>query len=88
MAPVRNCRPGCGACCIAPSISTPIPGHPQGKPADDACANLTDDCRCALWGTPTRPAFCAGLRRSAEMCGENRPQAMAWLSALERATRP
>ncbi|MDP3170542.1 MAG: YkgJ family cysteine cluster protein, partial [Polaromonas sp.] len=23
-----NCRPGCGACCIAPSISSPIPGMP------------------------------------------------------------
>ncbi len=22
------CRPGCGACCIAPSISSSIPGHP------------------------------------------------------------
>jgi Fe-S-cluster containining protein len=28
-----NCRLGCGACCIAPSISSPIPGMPQGKPA-------------------------------------------------------
>ena len=28
-----NCREGCGACCIAPSISSPIPGMPHGKPA-------------------------------------------------------
>lgn len=26
-----ECRPGCGACCIAPSISSPIPGMPEGK---------------------------------------------------------
>ena len=26
------CRPGCGACCIAPSITSPIPGMPDGKP--------------------------------------------------------
>ncbi|MDW3636530.1 YkgJ family cysteine cluster protein, partial [Vibrio sp. Vb0667] len=23
-----DCRLGCGACCIAPSISSPIPGMP------------------------------------------------------------
>ncbi|MCF5019628.1 YkgJ family cysteine cluster protein, partial [Pseudomonas lactis] len=28
-----KCREGCGACCIAPSISSPLPGMPQGKPA-------------------------------------------------------
>jgi len=26
-----DCRSGCGACCIAPSISSPIPGMPNGK---------------------------------------------------------
>jgi Fe-S-cluster containining protein len=26
-----DCRAGCGACCIAPSISSPIPGMPDGK---------------------------------------------------------
>ena len=30
-----ECRTDCGACCIAPSISSPIPGMPQGKPAGD-----------------------------------------------------
>ena len=29
-----DCRPGCGACCIAPSINTPLPGMPHGKPAE------------------------------------------------------
>ena len=43
-----DCRPGCGACCIAPSISTPMPGHPRGKAAGVACVNLTADLRCAL----------------------------------------
>ncbi|MDD8045446.1 MAG: YkgJ family cysteine cluster protein, partial [Verrucomicrobiota bacterium] len=28
-----ECRPGCGACCTVVSISSPIPGMPQGKPA-------------------------------------------------------
>lgn len=26
------CRPDCGACCTAPSITSPIPGMPDGKP--------------------------------------------------------
>jgi hypothetical protein len=31
--PGHACRPGCGACCIAPSITSPIPGMPDGKPS-------------------------------------------------------
>ncbi|MDR8085529.1 YkgJ family cysteine cluster protein, partial [Acinetobacter baumannii] len=27
-----QCRPHCGACCTAPSITSPIPGMPNGKP--------------------------------------------------------
>ncbi|WP_313951703.1 YkgJ family cysteine cluster protein [Accumulibacter sp.] len=65
-----------------------MPGHPSGKAAGEPCANLTVDLRCALWGRAGRPAFCAGLQPSEEMCGENREQAIAWLSALDRATRP
>ncbi|MBL8394450.1 MAG: YkgJ family cysteine cluster protein [Candidatus Accumulibacter sp.] len=85
---MRDCRPGCGACCIAPSISSAMPGHPQGKPADERCTNLTDDQRCRLWGHVERPAFCAGLQPSDEMCGQDEAHAIAWLSALEQATRP
>ncbi len=83
-----DCRPGCGACCIAPSISSPIPGMPQGKPAGVRCVQLTDDHRCAIFGSPTRPACCAGLVPSGEMCGDSPAHAIAWLAALETATRP
>lgn len=83
-----SCRPACAACCIAPSITTPLPGHPHGKPAGVACANLTVELRCGLWKRPERPAFCGGLQPSAEMCGERREHAMTWLGALEQATRP
>jgi hypothetical protein len=80
---------GCGACCIAPSITTPMPGHADGKGAGEPCANLTADRRCRLWGRAERPGRSAPeLRPSEEMCGENRQQAMVWLSALELATRP
>ncbi|EXI75697.1 MAG TPA: YkgJ family cysteine cluster protein [Candidatus Accumulibacter phosphatis] len=84
----RDCRPGCGACCIAPSINTPMPGHPRGKVAGARCANLAPDYRCRLWSTPERPSFCNGLQPSEEMCGNDRQQAIAWLTALERVTRP
>lgn len=80
--PLRmECRPGCGACCIAPSIST------LAKPAGVACLHLTAELRCAIFGRAERPACCSGLQPSLEMCGETREQALAWLAALERATR-
>jgi Fe-S-cluster containining protein len=83
-----HCRPGCGACCIAPSITTPLPGMPHGKPAGVRCAQLDDAMRCRVFGRPERPAFCDGLRPSVEMCGESREQAIAWLDRLERSTAP
>lgn len=82
------CRPGCAACCIAPSISSPIPGMPRGKPAGTPCVQLTDDARCALYAEPTRPACCTGLQASAQMCGEGRAAALAWLARLEALTAP
>lgn len=83
-----NCRPQCAACCIAPSISSPIPGMPQGKPAGVPCVQLTDDLRCAIFGRPERPAVCASLEPSPAMCGDSREQAMRWLGHVEEATQP
>jgi Fe-S-cluster containining protein len=83
-----DCRPRCGACCIAPSISSPIPGMPQGKPAGVRCVQLTDDDACAIFGRPERPAVCRTLRPSPAMCGADRAQALQTLNALELATRP
>jgi uncharacterized protein len=83
-----DCRPGCGACCIAPSITSPIPGMPHGKPAGVRCVQLGDDLRCLIFGRPERPAFCVGLRPSAEMCGDDRAHALLWLTRLDEATRP
>jgi uncharacterized protein len=85
---VHPCRVGCGACCVAPSIVAPIPGMPEGKPAGRRCVQLTADGRCALFGRPERPACCAGLQPSAEMCGASRADALRWLARLERATSP
>ncbi|HLP98243.1 MAG TPA: YkgJ family cysteine cluster protein [Sideroxyarcus sp.] len=82
------CRPHCAACCIAPSITSPLPGMPNGKPAGVPCVQLDEELRCKVFGTPARPAFCGGLQPSAEMCGDSREEAMLWLSRLERATQP
>jgi len=83
-----DCRPRCAACCIAPSISSAIPGMPDGKPASTPCVQLTADLRCALFGRPERPAVCQSLQPSAVMCGDTREQAMRWLGHLENATQP
>jgi hypothetical protein len=81
-----DCRLSCGACCIAPSITSPIPGMPHGKPAGIPCVQLLPDYRCALFGQPERPAFCVSLRPMEEMCGTSRTEALTYLSALERLT--
>lgn len=83
-----QCRPGCGACCIAPSISSPIPGMPQGKAAGLRCVQLTPENRCRLFGRPERPIVCRSLRPHPEMCAGNSAEALARLSELERLTAP
>ena len=83
-----NCRPGCAACCIAPSNSSPIPGLDGPKPAGLPCPQLDEQWRCRLFGRPERPAVCASLAPSPAMCGSSRTQALAWLTRLERQTAP
>jgi len=83
-----KCRNACGACCIAPSITSPLPGMPHGKPAGVPCVQLLPDMRCAVFGKPERPAFCGGLQPSAEMCGTSREAAIAWLTRLDALTAP
>jgi Fe-S-cluster containining protein len=83
-----ECRTGCAACCIAPSISSPIPGMPDGKPAGVRCVQLTDDGRCRIFGRPERPAVCGSLQPSAEMCRGSAAEALAWLAQLEAETKP
>lgn len=83
-----DCRSGCGACCIAPSIRDPLPGMPQGKPAGVRCLHLADDARCQLWGRPERPAVCAGFRPEPSVCGSDRGEALQLIALLEQATQP
>lgn len=85
---LMNCRPGCAACCIAPSISSALPGLPGGKAAGVPCPQLDEGLRCRLFGRPDRPLVCASLAPSPEMCGADRTQALRWLARLEAATAP
>jgi Fe-S-cluster containining protein len=78
-----NCN-RCGACCIAPSITTPIPNMPQGKPAGTRCANLNERNACSLYGRPERPAFCTGWQPTPEICSTGFVAALENIAALER----
>jgi Fe-S-cluster containining protein len=83
-----ECREFCGACCIAPSITSAIPGMPAGKPAGVPCINLDENMRCRIFSHPDRPAVCASLQPSLEMCGNCRDDAMKYLAELEKETAP
>ncbi len=78
-----NCRIGCGACCIAISISSSIPNHPEGKPAGVRCENLNESNTCTLWGTDKYPRVCGGFKAESDFCGETTEQAFDILTELE-----
>lgn len=80
------CRSGCAACCIAASIRRPIPGMPNGKPAGVPCVNLTDDLRCAIWGSDDYPIACRDFSPEPAVCGSNRDEALMLIEALEIKT--
>jgi uncharacterized protein len=65
-----------------------MPGLPDGKPAGVPCPHLDEALRCKLFGQPERPAVCGSLPPSAEMCGEERSNALLFLERLEQATSP
>ena len=87
-----ECRLGCGACCIAPSISSPIPGMPVingiSKPAGVRCVQLDAANLCRIFVLPERPAVCGQLQPAADMCGNSNLHALRYLTQLEIATQP
>ncbi|MDD3966701.1 MAG: YkgJ family cysteine cluster protein [Candidatus Neomarinimicrobiota bacterium] len=82
------CRPGCGACCIAISISSPLPGMPVGKPAGVRCVNLKADNTCSIYGQKNYPRVCANFNPDPQVCGNDFSEAMQFLSKLEDETNP
>ncbi|KAF1027765.1 MAG: hypothetical protein GAK37_02364 [Pseudomonas sp.] len=81
-----KCREGCGACCIAPSISSPLPGMPAGKPAGERCLHLSVEQLCQLFGRPERPAVCGGFKPDIEVCGNSREEAIKLIGWWEDMT--
>ncbi|MDF9619422.1 YkgJ family cysteine cluster protein [Pseudomonas entomophila] len=81
-----KCREGCGACCIAPSISSPIPGMPEGKPAGERCLHLNIENLCELFGRPERPKVCGGFKAEVDICGNDRDDAIRIIGWLEQMT--
>lgn len=84
---IMECREKCGACCIAPSISSAIPGMPDGKLAGVRCTQLTEQNKCKLFEKPDRPKVCRSLKPSIEMCGSSQSEALKYLAVLEEQTR-
>lgn len=79
-----DCRMNCGACCIAVSISSPIPGMPEGKPAGVRCIHLLEDNRCALYNSSERPKVCSDFKAEPEFCGKDREEALQILGNLSK----
>ena len=82
-----ECRK-CGACCIALSISSPIPGMPDGKPDGERCLHLTADDLCELYGRKTRPRVCSDFPPTRDTCGASREEALALMARMEKDTAP
>ncbi|GHA38438.1 YkgJ family cysteine cluster protein [Photobacterium aphoticum] len=81
-----ECRLGCGACCIAPSISSAIPGMPKGKPAGVRCVQLNEQNLCKIFGKPERPAVCSQFKACPSLCGQTSQQALDNITELESMT--
>ena len=84
--PEFQCRPGCGACCFFMSISSPLPGHPEGKPSGVACTNLSASWTCKLYDTDQMPEICRKFKGNKELCGINFEQAKTNIIELEKQT--
>jgi Fe-S-cluster containining protein len=83
MNPNFICREKCGACCIIPSISSPIPGMPHGKAGGVRCIHLDEDMKCRIFNHDSRPAVCSGFKAEELVCGRKRSDAARILSFLE-----
>lgn len=82
-----ECRIGCGACCIAPSISSAIPGMANGKKAGVRCVQLDKDNLCLLFGKKERPAVCVNFKADPSVCADTKQEALQRLSEWEVITK-
>ena len=80
------CHKNCAACCSVISISSPLPGMPEGKPAGVRCHNLTIDELCSIHGKENYPNVCLNFTMSVETCGLEAKDAINYLTELEKLT--
>jgi len=78
-----ECRSNCGACCIYPSISSAIPGMPNGKPAGTRCIHLQEDYKCAIYEHFERPIVCRNFKADLLICGNSQEEAKKIFIELE-----
>ncbi|MDL2262054.1 YkgJ family cysteine cluster protein [Bacteroidales bacterium OttesenSCG-928-I21] len=78
----NKCRK-CGACCIAPSISSEIPGMKTGKAKNQKCIHLTNNKLCELFDNPNRPKVCIECKPDPVFCGKNFDEAIKIFNSLE-----
>ncbi|MCL2154962.1 MAG: YkgJ family cysteine cluster protein [Leptospirales bacterium] len=78
-----NCNQ-CGACCIAPSISSIIPKTGKNKPAGQRCVHLSNEMKCLIYAD--RPTVCRDFTPTEELCGNSFSEAFTNLENLEKLT--
>jgi hypothetical protein len=66
------------------SISSPIPGMADGKPAGVRCINLLDDFRCSIYNTNDKPKVCTNFNAEPDFCGSTQEEAMRILFSLSK----
>jgi Fe-S-cluster containining protein len=79
-----DCRKNCGACCIALSISTPIPGIAGGKPVGVRCLHLLNNYQCAIYDDISKPQVCTDFKAEPEFCGSSQEEALRILFSLSK----
>jgi Fe-S-cluster containining protein len=76
----------CGACCIEISISSPIPGMPEGKPAGVRCIHLDNNNLCRLFCKANRPSICRSFQSNIDILGNNINEATELIRYWEKMT--
>lgn len=78
-----QCRAGCAACCTVISISSALPGMPNGKPAGVRCVNLDNSNNCIIHNSELYPSICRSFSADIEMCGTTNEHAYKYIEELE-----
>ena len=82
-----ECRKGCGACCIAPSIFQSYYQMPGGKKAGERCVHLDSHNLCLLFGSEHRPDFCVDFQAEELTCGSSFEEALIAITVLDIQTK-